>query len=100
MKHTMLKNKEVADLLNKNYNLIFLNAEEKKDIVFIGRRFRFKPTGNKTGVYELAEHLGTINGTLSFPTLCILNADNEITFQYDGYLNAKGLSLLFETASR
>ena len=100
MKNALLRNKEVADLLNKNYYLVFLNAEDNKDIVYLGRRFKFKPTGPKTGVHELAEQLGTINGTLSYPSLCILNADNEITFQHEGYLDAKALSVLLGRASQ
>lgn len=94
MKNTMFKNREVADILNSDYYLIFLNAEEERDIVYRGRKFRRKPTGNKTGIHEIAEQLGTINNTISYPSLCFLNAANEITYQYDGYLNPKALLVL------
>ena len=99
LKNTMLKNKEVSDVLNTNYYLIFLNAEEKRDIVYRGRKFSFKPSGNKTGIHELAAELGTINNKISYPSLCFLNANNEIIYQHDGYLNSKDLLGLLKELS-
>lgn len=94
MKNSMLKNKEITDVLSKEYYLIFMNAEDVRDIVYRGKKYKFKPTGSKTGVHELAEQLATINGRVSYPALCFLNADNEIIYQYDGYLNSKALLAL------
>lgn len=99
MKNSMLKNKEIANLLSSKYYFVFLNAEERKDIVYQGQRFKFKPTGNKTGVHELAEQLGTINNMISYPSLCFLNAENEIIYQHEGYLNSKALSEILKHLS-
>lgn len=96
MKKAMLNNKEITSVLSKDYYLIYLDAEDKRDIVYRGQRFKFKPTGSKTGVHELAEQLATINGRVSYPTLCFLNAVNEITYQHDGYLNSNALLILLK----
>lgn len=82
----MLKSPKVSQLLRNKFYTVFLNAEEKKNIFFAGREFKFK-----RGVNELAKELATINGRVSYPTLCILNAKNEIIYQYDGFLSAQGM---------
>ncbi|WP_157593192.1 thioredoxin family protein [Rufibacter tibetensis] len=92
MKLSTLKEEQVVKQLNETVYFITLNAEEKKDIRFHGHTFKYKPTGVKTGVHELAEQLGSINGQLTYPTVCILNAEREIIFQHVGYLSAKELS--------
>ena len=86
MQNTMLKTPQVSQLLRNNFYTIFLNAEEKKSIFFAGREFNFRQ-----GVNELAQELATINGRVSYPTLCILNAQNEIIYQYDGFLSAQAM---------
>lgn len=91
MKNTTFKDKKVIQLLNENFWFADLNAEEKQDIIFNGHTFKYKPTGNNTGIHELAEQLGAINGKVSYPALCILNADYEIIFQYDQFLSSADL---------
>lgn len=92
MKLSTLKDERVVKQLNERVYFVTLNAEEKQDVRFHGHTFRNRPTGSGTGVHELAEQLGTINGQLSYPTVCVLNTDREIIFQHGGYLSAKELS--------
>ncbi|RDV10373.1 thioredoxin family protein [Pontibacter diazotrophicus] len=94
MKMSTLQDERVVKLLNESFYFVSLNAEEKKDTPFYGHTFKYRPTGNETGVHELAEQLGSINGHLSFPTLSVLNADMEIIYQHGGYLSAKELSTI------
>lgn len=89
MKNRTLKSKEVAQLLNDNFYFVSLDIEEKKDIIFHGHTFKYKPTGTSTGVHELAEQLGTINGTIAYPGICFLNADYEIIYQKEGFIRAE-----------
>ena len=91
MKNTTFKNKEVITLLNNQYYFIDLNAEEKKTIYFQGKNYEFKPTGNQTGINDLVKALATINGAISYPTLCVLNDKNEIVFQHNSFLNSDAL---------
>ncbi len=93
MKHTTFKNTELINTLNKNFYFINFDAEEKNSIAFNNYTFHYKPTGNQTGINELAEQLGDINGKISFPSICFLNADNEIIYQHNEFLSAKN----FET---
>ena len=86
MQNTMIKNPKVSQLLRNEFYTVFLNAEEKKNILFAGREFKVR-----NGVNELATELATVNGRVSYPTLCILNAKNEIIYQYDGFLSVQAL---------
>ena len=96
MDNITFKNEAIVQLLTDHFYYIELNAESKTDINYRGRTFKYKPTGSNTGVHELAEQLGTINGKLNYPALVVLNAKNEIVFQYDGYLNAKELNAVLK----
>ena len=89
MKHTTFKNKELINTLNKNFYFINFDAEEKRSIAFNNNTFHYKPTGYQTGINELAEQLGDIKGKVSFPGLCILDADNQIIYQHNEFLSAK-----------
>lgn len=89
MKNTTFKNDSVINLLNKQFYFVTFNAETKEDITYNKHKFRYKPIGNNTGIHELAEQLGTVNGKLNYPTLCILNKKNEIIFQYGGFISSE-----------
>ncbi len=94
MKNTTFKNEAVISELNTAFNFVTFNAEEKRTIIFNKTTFQFKPTGNNSGMHELAIALGTINKQLNFPVLCVLNSENEIIFQHSGYLKPKELKLI------
>lgn len=96
MKNTTFKDQEVIKLLNNSFNFISFNAESKENINFNGHTFSFIPNGTDVGYHELATALGTIDGELNFPSICILNPDYEIIFQYAGTLNAKALQAVLQ----
>lgn len=89
MKRNAFKNNDVIDLLNNQFYFVKLNAEQKEDITFLGKTFVYKPSGNKTGVNELAIELASIDGKISYPTATILNTSLEIDLQIDNYINSK-----------
>lgn len=86
MENTTFKNQKIIDVVNQNFYFIELDAEEKRDINFAGKTFHFKPTGINTGVHKLAEAL--TEGKTTYPSLIILSPENEIIFQYNGYLRS------------
>lgn len=91
MEETVFKHPEVIEELNKKFYSVFLNAESRRKIHFSGRLFSFKPTGENTGIHELAEELAAVEGKVSYPAICVINAENEIIFQYQGVLNRQEL---------
>ena len=73
MKNTTFKDQKVELLLNDHFYFVSFDGESEEDVEFLGRTFKYKSTGKNTGVHELAEQLGTKNGTLNYPTLTFLN---------------------------
>jgi thioredoxin-related protein len=100
MKNTTLKDEKIVSLLNEKYYYIDFDAETKRNIEINGYTFKYKPSGNNTGVHELAEHLGTIDKEISYPTLCFLSEKNDITYQYNQFISASDLSNLLKKLLR
>ncbi|QSW91421.1 thioredoxin family protein [Flavobacterium endoglycinae] len=100
MKATTFKNQEIIQKLNADFYFIDFNAEEKRDINFNNRIFKYQPSGNNVGVHELALQLGTQNNQIVYPILCVLNEKNEIIFQYSNYLSPKDFKLLLENLEK
>lgn len=96
MKNSTFKNEEVVKNLNNNFYFLTLNAEEKRAINFNSRKFVFKTNGNATGIHELAYELANTNTQITYPTICVLNAKNEIIFQQSNYLPAKEFLMILE----
>jgi thioredoxin-related protein len=96
MKNTTFKNKEVIKTLNENFYFITLNAEEKRTITFNSRKFVFKTNGDTKGIHELAYELANVNNQTTYPTICVLNAQNEIIFQESNYLPAKDFLMVLD----
>ncbi|RXR21160.1 thioredoxin family protein [Flavobacterium amnicola] len=91
MENSTFKNQEVIQQLNENFYFVSLDAEVPSDITFLNHTFKFRPTGPKTGVHELATELATINNKVMYPTIAILDASFAILFQKQSYLNAEEL---------
>lgn len=91
MRETTFKNPNVIEKLSHDFYYQPLNAEEKQSITILGKTFHYKPNGKNTGIHELAEELGSIDGKLSYPTLVILNSTMEIIFQYNGFMGHQQL---------
>lgn len=98
MMNTTLKDGQVISMLNEHFLFTSLNAEHKSDIIFNSKTWKFIPNGNNSGTQELATALGTMNGKLSYPTICILNDKYEIIFQYDSFINAADLIKVLQLA--
>lgn len=95
-KHTTLKDESLIEQIRNKFYFISLDAEERKTILFRNVVFKFNANGVNTGVHELASELATIEGKISYPTICILNANYEIVFQYQGFMNVKELKTVLE----
>jgi thioredoxin-related protein len=99
MRNTTLKNSRVIELLNKNHYFVDFDAEHERTISFRNHTFKYQPTGDNTGVHQLATALGTVNGNLSYPTLCFLSSNYEIVFQYGQYLNPTDFLKILEQSN-
>jgi thioredoxin-related protein len=97
MKQTTLNHKEIKGLLNEQFYLVMLDAEERQPISWRDTTFQFKPTGVNTGVHELALQLGAVAGEISYPMLVFLNPQFEIIYQQNGYIAFQDLKKILKT---
>ena len=88
MEKNTFKNKKVIQTINDQFYFIKLNAETKKDITFLNKKFIYKATGINTGIHELTNELASVKNRISYPTITKLNSNFEIEFQKVGYLNS------------
>ncbi|WP_026703696.1 thioredoxin family protein [Flavobacterium soli] len=91
MQNSTFKNEETIKQLNENFYFVSFDAEAKNDITFNNRIFKYKPKGNNSGIHELAESLAEKDGTVSYPTLMILNSNYIIEMQIQSFINPKEL---------
>ena len=98
MQKRTFQDEEVVTKLNESFYFIWLDAEQKEPVSFRGATFRFIPSGNNTGLHELAWQLGEIDGTIGYPTLTLLNSNYEIVFQKSDVLRPKAMLQLLEAA--
>lgn len=88
MMKTTFRNKEVMSLLDEHFHFIPFNAEERKDVVFKGKTYRFQPSGRNTGVHELAQSFMEDKTPASYPNLFILNPNHEIITESNGFISS------------
>lgn len=91
MKTRNFTDEAVVEVLNEHFYFVDFDGESTRPVIFKGRTYNHKPTGANTGVHELAEFLGSINGKVTYPTLCILNSEYELVYQHNSFMNADEL---------
>jgi thioredoxin-related protein len=75
----------VAKILNEKFYPVKFNAEQRDDVQFDGKTFRFQAYGNG-GTHELANAL--LNNKLSYPTVVFLDENFDMIQPLPGYQKA------------
>ncbi|RME12056.1 MAG: DUF255 domain-containing protein [Bacteroidetes bacterium] len=88
MDKTTFTDPAVVKYINENFHPIKFNAEQKEDIVFQGRTFKWR-AGGRNGVHTLAYEL--LNGRLGYPSYVYLTPDFERILISPGYKPAPDL---------
>ncbi len=94
IENTSFEEDEIIERLNTEFYFVKLDIEYKGTIELGGRSFKFKPSGLKSGIHELAETIGTIEGVLNTPTFVLLNSKFEIVYRYGGFLDTDQIKML------
>lgn len=72
----------IAKYVNEHYYAIKFDAEQKEDIVFNGKSYKFVKNG-KRGYHELAAEI--TRGRLSYPTIVFLDENQSVIQPVPGY---------------
>ncbi len=99
MENSTFKKEGIISLINNDFYFVRFDGEQQEDVTLGGRTYSFKPSGNETGIHELAETLATIDGQVNYPTLVIANEQFEILYQYAGFMRYKELEKLLKLIS-
>ena len=86
MDKNTFSNKYVANYLNESYYPVKFNAEQKEDIVFNEKTFRFIAQGSR-GYHELAAAL--LSGQMSYPSIVFINEQVQVFHVEKGYIDPK-----------
>ena len=85
MDQTTFSNPVISRLLNESFYPIKFDAEQKEEIVFRGRTFKFIANGRR-GYHELAGEI--LGGKLSYPTVVVIDENFNIVQSIPGYRTA------------
>lgn len=97
MELTTFADPKVIEILNKKVFLVSIDAEKyKEDITFMDRTFKYQKNTRKRGIHQIVVELASNNGRIEYPTLLILNNNNEIIFKINSYLNTKQMLRILE----
>lgn len=89
MDKQVIKSDRIQQYLKQaDYQLVYLNAEDQREILFNQKLYRYKAN---RGYHELAIHLTNDGGKLSFPSIVILNNKYEVLYQHNQFLNTNEL---------
>lgn len=91
--HNTFGDPQVVKEINQHFYALRLNGEEKHDITFLNKTYRYRPTGASSGYHELAELLARQNGVVSFPTTIILSKNFQVLDIHSGLLKAEEIKL-------
>jgi len=82
---------EIAKFVNENYYAVKFDAEDKSDIQFNGRVYKYVKSG-KSGYNELAVEL--TRGKLSFPTIVFIDEELNIIQPIPGFQDVKTFDMI------
>lgn len=92
MDKNTFSNATVAKYINDTYYAVKFDAEDRRDITYKDKVYRFKREGSN-GYHELAAHL--LNNRLEYPHTVFLDESNNLIQAISGYLEAnKMLTIL------
>jgi len=76
-------NQYIAKYLNENYYPVKLDAQQRNDITFKDRIYKYVNRGGQNSYHELAAAI--MKGRLSYPTIVFLDEEQDIIQSIPGY---------------
>lgn len=86
MDATTFNHPDIAPYMNKEIYPVKFDAEQKEDVLLMGRTFKFKPNAGRRGAHELAIEL--LSGKMSYPSIVFLDENLKIITVLKGYQTA------------
>jgi thioredoxin-related protein len=93
MELTTLKDDSLITLLNQKFYFVSFDVEKQSEVTFKGHVYRFKPTGLRTGIHELADKFSQFDDELAYPSICVLDYNHEVMAKHNEYIAPEDLIL-------
>jgi thioredoxin-related protein len=81
----------LTSALQGDFYCLRLNAEERSELRFLNRTYRYRSHGAGVGRHELAEYLALEQGALSLPATVLLDRDLRVFSRLRGFQSAGDL---------
>lgn len=99
MQQYQLERNRDFNALRSAFNYIELDAESRETVVFNGREYRYRPSGLRTGIHELA--LALWDGQeMAYPGWVLLDKNYRVLFRYNGVLSTGQVKELLGVIAR
>ena len=88
MDASTFKEAEVVSFMNEHFYSVKFNAEQKEDVKYKDKTFKFIASGKK-GIHQLAYAL--LDGNLSYPSFVVLDKEEKRVTILKGYMDKASL---------
>lgn len=91
MDATTFEDPKIVNYINKNFYAVKFNAEQKEEIIFNGKTYKYVSNGTR-GYHELANEL--MQGRMSYPTSLYLDENLNLLSPVPGYQDVPTLEMI------
>jgi len=92
MEKTTFSTPNIADYVNENYYAVKFNAEQKEDIIFNNKLYKYIGNFGRRGYHELAFEI--MRGKMSYPTVVFIDENQNVIQPIPGFQNAKNFEMI------
>lgn len=87
------QNEALVNRLNSDFYFLSFDAEQKNDIIFCNKTYRFQKMGIKGGVHQLAQLFSSKN---EYPTIVFFNKNFEKIYEHNAYIKPEKLHTILD----
>lgn len=92
MEKTTFSTQNIAEYVNENYYAVKFNAEQKEDIQFKNKTYKYIGTFGRKGYHQLAYEI--MNGKMSYPTVVFIDENLDVIQPLAGFQGAEKFEMI------
>ncbi len=92
MDKATFQNPIIARYINENYYAVKFNAEQKEELNYKGKTYKYVGNFAKRGYHELAAEI--MNGRMSYPTVVFIDENLSVIQPIPGFQDAKTFEMI------
>lgn len=92
MEKSTFSTEHIADYINENYYPVKFNAEQKEDIIFNNKIYKYVGNFGRRGYHELAFEI--MRGKMSYPTIVFIDEDLNVIQPIPGFQDVQNFEMI------